>query len=710
MSDTSFARADPTTLAALLCKSGTGFYIPLYQRPYRWKQDDVRRLICDLVEGIQRLDTSPHSSTFLGTLITVADPDIFPRAIDSPAVVRQIIDGQQRIATYLCLLGELNRAIVRVSTNVSLPQQLQSPVRLIQQELCDSLRFKLYESNDHRVPRMIRGGFDTWGGETRDYTSDIAQYLAEYNHARSPTTNAKTPLGQVLLAITRELEANAFCAASPASLVTSGWPVLFDDSEDLDGVSVESARSQQLRAFLSLAAYALKRVYVIHVHGLSHASASSVFESLNTTGELLTAFETFVPLVVSSEGHQANYVGSAAASHLERFADLVKDLTSQENVTRTRRALVAFALSETGDKIGEQLYEQRNYLRQYRTLSSNAQGQFVEGLGHCADCLRRLWFERGAYLNWSPRTLVAMRMLTKSNHTVCQGLLIRGYEAFYPNRTEDLERLVRSVAAFWLLWRLSRYGTDQIDDHHRSLMRGLDVAGRVVGPYCRRPKEHTSRVPHPEAVAADLRWLLKQRGKIADRTQWIARANQISHGRRLSKALLRYAILGAYHDTAAAKSEGEFLVRGASGSLSTLTPDWWDSKLTIEHIAPQSQRHGDESFATRLYHEGRIHHLGNLTLLPRYENRVLSGKTWPEKRRFFQLYSERSTMARREQLEDLDLRPQTVELLTDRFVPFSEDLARTEDEEWNTAHVERRGRALAEMIWDRFWPSLNPVR
>ena len=690
----------------MLRQSGTGFYIPLYQRPYRWNEDDVLRLICDLTEGIQRLDKSPRSSTFLGTLITVDDDDISPPAINLPAAVRQIIDGQQRIATYLCLLGELNRAITHNITGQPIPPPLQSRVKDIQQKLSDSLTFLLYDNDDYRLPRMIRGGYDTWGRVGGRYSSDIAEYLSKYDPAHSPSKNDTTQFGVVISSMGQILDANVFCSASSPSLVASGRDLLFGD---LEAKALSDAPFQRLLALLVLAVYTLERVYVIHVQGLDQASASSVFESLNTTGELLTAFETFVPLVVSGTGGQAKYVGSTEARHLGRFEDLIKGLKSKEVAQRTRRALVGFALSETGEKIGEQLYHQRRYLRQYRTLPQPMQKQFVKGLGSCAECLRRLWFHQDGDHSWSRRTLVAMQMLTKSNHTVCQGLLIRGYEEFQRDSSEQMQRLVRLIAAFWLLWRLSRYGTDQVDDHHRGLMRGLDVRGRFVGPYCRRPRVHGSRVPDPGAVAEDLRYILERRGKIADRASWIAKATQISHGSRLNKALLRYAILGGYHDTTMANSKDQFLTQGAKGCSPTLTPRWWDSELTIEHIAPQSQRSDDDSYDSRLYQEGRIHHLGNLTLLPQYENRILSGKSWPAKRQYFQVYSERSTALRREELGDLDLRARTVQLLTDRFVPFCGDLAQCDAEQWDSEHVERRGQVLAEMIWDRFWPSLNPL-
>ena len=363
-----------------------------------------------------------------------------------------------------------------------------------------------------------------------------------------------------------------------------------------------------------------------------------------------------------------------------------------------------------GEKIGEQLYSQRSYLRQYRTLSPHTQRRFVEGLGNCGDCLRRLWFDHPGGHGWSRQTVVALQMLIKSKHTICQGLLIRGYEEFRRDSTDHMERLIRLIAAFWLLWRLSRYGTAQIDDHHRGLMRGRDVAGRFLGPYCRQPRGRDSRVPEPHAVAADLRWILEHKGKITDRESWIEKATQISHGGRLNKALLRYAILGAYHDSTTADTSDRFLAQGAKGCARTLTPFWWNSELTIEHIAPQSQRRNDGSFDPRLYEEGRIHHLGNLTLLPKHENQILSGKRWPEKRQYFQVYSEPGTAARRDQLESLDLKARTVELLTERYVPFCGDLAQCDAEQWNAGHVERRGRVLAELIWDRFWPSLNPGR
>ena len=104
------ARAQP--LKDLLNATGTGFYVPLYQRPYRWTKRQRLTLNRRHRRRDREVPTDCRSSTFLGSLITVDDSrDLVPTPTDRPGTVRQVIDGQQRIATLLGLCGELRRAI-----------------------------------------------------------------------------------------------------------------------------------------------------------------------------------------------------------------------------------------------------------------------------------------------------------------------------------------------------------------------------------------------------------------------------------------------------------------------------------------------------------------------------------------------------------------------------------------------------------------------
>ena len=297
-------------------------------------------------------------------------------------------------------------------------------------------------------------------------------------------------------------------------------------------------------------------------------------------------------------------------------------------------------------------------------------------------------------------------MLIDARHTISQGLLARGYEEFREEEPRLLDRLVRVVADFWLLWRLSRTTTANIDGHHRNLMAGFDVDGSLLGPYCRRPAIGAAQSPHPDAVAGDLRKILEAKGGINDRETWVAKASELAHGSQGNKALLRYALLGAYHD-AIPGAPPEMVQRGVAGSSPTLTAVWHDAALTVEHIAPQTPLSGDNSFGDQIYRESRVHRLGNLTLLPQEENRILGNKPWPDKQQYLQVFAERDPRTRARQVDALDLRPATVDLLSRRFVPFCADLAELESDQWTEAHIAERGKCLAELIWDRFAPSLG---
>ena len=72
--------ADGVSIGDFLDKAGTGIYIPLYQRRYRWTKANAERLFTTIADGIARWHPSVVSSTFLGTVITVADPNTFPPA------------------------------------------------------------------------------------------------------------------------------------------------------------------------------------------------------------------------------------------------------------------------------------------------------------------------------------------------------------------------------------------------------------------------------------------------------------------------------------------------------------------------------------------------------------------------------------------------------------------------------------------------------
>ena len=69
------------------------FEIPVYQRPYAWEEEQVRQLLADLEEAMER-----ENAYFLGSIVLIKSPG-------SPQA--KVVDGQQRLTTLTILLSVL---------------------------------------------------------------------------------------------------------------------------------------------------------------------------------------------------------------------------------------------------------------------------------------------------------------------------------------------------------------------------------------------------------------------------------------------------------------------------------------------------------------------------------------------------------------------------------------------------------------------------
>ena len=72
-----------------------GYKVPEYQRQYNWKQEHLRRLLADCLNGFYRLETSSDPEyTFLGSIILATDNRSEP-TFDGASLI--VVDGQQRL-------------------------------------------------------------------------------------------------------------------------------------------------------------------------------------------------------------------------------------------------------------------------------------------------------------------------------------------------------------------------------------------------------------------------------------------------------------------------------------------------------------------------------------------------------------------------------------------------------------------------------------
>ena len=91
--------ARETTLQELL-EGAKQYQVPLYQRTYSWKKDQLRRLWEDIVQLAGDRVTSPDLTHFIGSLVLAPSP------ANGPAGVTEflVVDGQQRLTTLSLLL------------------------------------------------------------------------------------------------------------------------------------------------------------------------------------------------------------------------------------------------------------------------------------------------------------------------------------------------------------------------------------------------------------------------------------------------------------------------------------------------------------------------------------------------------------------------------------------------------------------------------
>ena len=91
--------ADPNRV---LWRNGVAFRVPIYQRPYSWKEPEIRRFVNDLLGAFSGSNGRPKEEPmFIGTM-QLTNP--MPLDDKRGQRVHEVIDGQQRLSTLILLL------------------------------------------------------------------------------------------------------------------------------------------------------------------------------------------------------------------------------------------------------------------------------------------------------------------------------------------------------------------------------------------------------------------------------------------------------------------------------------------------------------------------------------------------------------------------------------------------------------------------------
>lgn len=765
--------AQSKSLRELLSDNGLGLYLPPYQRPYGWGKDKVEKLLDDTLHGLKNLGESPDSFTFLGTVITIHDvnhvtvqPIVKPEV---PSKVLTVIDGQQRLSSLLLLIISIHNLIRQSSWKVfkgKTPDPEQVALTHLYAETVTILQMlgnAFYEKKNFGdapiYPRLIRAFVDQWAKaeKLKQYESPIAnlQYLYGVAADAEPRTQRPTDFrpkarpavgegegdlikrfNEIRTALTKlaqrkpveELE-----DLPPLGMLATDIEfqrALFNHELDPELCSwlqtLSDEPEAELMNLVMFAAYVLNRIALTVVQGKDEDYAFTIFESLNTTGEPLTAFETFLPRVVMAEKIQ-DYQGSDAHEYMTSVQNYLNRYGVGEKLqSATRDLLVTFALAETGKKLSKRLSDQRVYMKdtfdRHRD-DTDARGAYLRHLSDTATFVGSTWEPAAggtrqlAGLPTSAMTdtvRLCLAFLNDLNHTIALAPLVRFFaEAVHAQegeerdkRVAEFETAIKAITAFTVFWRATRRGTGNIDSQYRAVMAGDSLTG--MGPLARQRAAADGNGPEPgvdaEALKAELAARLSDAnyGGVANLASFLAASSELPLY-AISRPLTRFLLLAAYHDTTEDPAAPGLIIPGKLGVASCFTSDGWadERNFTIEHIAPQQETSDwDPGFYAN---KEVVHRLGNLVLSPGAANSSLSSRPWTEKKVLYAALGAPTQAEAKEILESsgLTFAQSTSELAQmSHYLPHLRALGQR-SEEWDTAFMQSRADVLLRLAYMR---------
>lgn len=755
---------------AFSIKNGQGCYIPAYQRPYSWDNNNAARLFEDAVNGVEQMLARPETISFLGTIIAIHDTKhvtVKPLVKEhAPERVMTIIDGQQRLCTMMMITIAFHDHIQRLKTALEKGTDehfkwLVEDAGLRMAALEKAIYIDMNAGDEHRFyPRIIRAMDDQWSWrkEHASYKSPIALLIWDYiGHIRSGQAKPfryepKDAAGKALESHERLADTFAFiqrriqqiAVAKAETQTLPDLKILVQHANIGDGLwgfalkppvvqfivegegTPKHAESCQLLRLSLLSRYMNSRMAFTIVTTKSEDDAFDMFEALNTTGEPLTAFETLKPRVIEAE-KLTDYEHSASHQHVRSIEEyLQKFKKAEEKQNATSELLIPFALAETGEKLQKRLSEQRRYLRDnYDGLPDlAAKRDFLQSLANLAKLVRTAWGvgadEVPVFEPFEIRdddVLLCFDALRDLKHAITIAPLLRFYDAAWRTlgeeravRIEELKRAILATTAFSMLWRGAKGGTENIDSHYRDLMRsGIPSLG--IAPLAKAAKGSDGTV-NVENYKKALRHLLVQKGELPDKDAWVKLAARVPVYRHAA-VVARFLLFCATDDAVSDPASPGLIKRGRPGRASLFKLDAWqkDTYYTVEHIAP---RKPSQNWPGTFFDDpDLVHRLGNLILLPEEANGLIGDRPWLHKRRFYELLSV-------DTVEDQETIKADLGKLGLVLSKNGEQIIKTANYnetckaivkvtgDWSVDLIEARSRRIAELAWERLMPWLEP--
>ena len=740
----------------MMSHGGTaGFLIPDYQRTYDWSHDKIGRLLEDCANGFFHLTKSKESFTFLGTLILIKERS--EPTFDGTSLT--VVDGQQRLTTLLLINCAL---IERILNNINLVENLPKVYRnwiikeaeLQLNELFNCIVGQLPgRGTTHIYPRIIRH-VDNRAKEyfDADYQSIVSQFFMKFSEyyqkeekefAYSPRdANGTVKRFKSNFEYIREQikyisdpqvsEAEIDCEKVKCEdFQRRGFRPLFKKLElfekepERDTAISDISNNTDVNVLIRLilfSSYMINCVVLTRVETDDDNSAFDIFDALNTTGEPLTAIETFKPRVIQFENDKGRYEKSASE---QAFNSIEEELNRKFNTTdkrqrETKEIVVSFALYADGTKESKELSAQRRYLRTRfdKIKDKHNRIQFVQNLADIATFRDRYWDK-----NSIPRLVsyhsvddvdnlqLCFRFISDMNTSLALPVLARYWAQFNKtNNDTELISAAKAVTAFIVIRRSVTGHTRGIDSDFRSLM---SKENKDCDPLC-IGLDFKNQLPSVDELKTVLRSFLQAEPiGVIDRKSWVEKVSNIGVA-DYSRPLSKFLILAAANYARPDSDRPGLLTRvnlRRSDEQHYLTYDNWTSDIykTVEHIAPDSNP--GSGWDGSIYRRPETRHsIGNLTLLPQEENSSAGNSGWPRKKIFYLALAEKEHSAQESYFSEakkqgFQFPKNTQELLKNgQRLHLLDSICNVES--WDEELIQLRTKNLLFLAWDTIEPWL----
>ena len=720
------------------------FYIPAYQRPYSWGAEDIERTWEDIVYGLGQLDYSGDYITFLGSIITLHDikhDSINPIVRgEVPTAVMVIVDGQQRLTTMLLLIITLDNEVRRRLTKETAAKlgKVLDVLRVSDKVYKSPKGFGAGADDFKNYPKIIRAYDDQWATNNQEkYISPIASFLHQYIKFNEDTSKKGKRFVYDVSETTSYTESYKKIKANAKTFDTLIKKFLDNEKKlhqamiknsTLLGIEEELVKEMEVHIdqdnnnkdvyiLLLVLRFVLSRVFVADIVAKKEEYAFEMFDSLNTTGDPLTAFETFKPKVIESVKLE-NYVDSKSKIYLDKVEAYLNFEPKKRNSV-TEALITAFALSETGKTLPKKLRDQRVYLRGKYKESKDKEG-FVKNINNVAG-VYHIWnqsYNENLYTTWtkvSDKNLVdiilkddvaltCLQFLSKVGHVVSLPFLTR----FSDKNPDEFVGAIKAITAFFVLWRSARPTTQGIDSLYRKLMKdgielpilksssgdGVDTPLDKVPAFNRVEDSEVSLEKLQTAFRYYLYKGAKDNVEIYSKETWVNRLKSIEIY-NVNKQVCKFLLITAFDGVISVSNACGLVEKAKDGVANTLNRTFHYSLFeSIEHISPDKNGWNGVS-------DERKHTLGNLTLLPQINNSSISNKSLEEKELIFRALCAETQVEQDKVLEGskISFNQNTKQILTEsQHFPYLKSLSSLEG--WSDQTIESRTKNLGGMIWD----------